>query len=76
MPVSGSRLSGLWSVSPWKRVIDNYLQMIELLWKSRFPKEKFQDSVRGKSFEFGHVGEGKRNSLPLPESLLTQGGKA
>lgn len=52
-------------------VLDNHPWMTEALWKSRAPVEKFQKK-KIYIYEFGCIGEGKRNNLTLPISLFPQ----
>lgn len=49
--------------------LDNHPQMRKILWKSRFPEEKFHHTAEEKKNEFGPTEMGKRNSLTLPTSL-------
>lgn len=72
--------SGPWTSSsppqPWSRsplentVLESHPWTRELLWTSKFPAEKSQHTTGAKPFEFGCIGEGKRNSLALPVSPL------
>ena len=58
--------------------LDNHLPTRKPLWKPRFPKAKFQHTVGTKIYiyKFGHIGEGKKNSLTLPMSPSRQGSTA
>lgn len=44
-------------------------QITEPLQKSRFPKERFQHSIREKKNEFGHIGEDKKKFVSATSPL-------
>lgn len=46
------------------------------MWKSRFPEDKLQHTVRGKIYKSGCIGEGKRNNLTSFISPFFQGSTA
>lgn len=75
-PWTNSGPSWPWSRSPWKKtVLNNHPWITEPLWKSRSPGEKFQNTNEAKN-QFGLIRDGKKNSLTLLASPLSQGGKA